>query len=167
MKSVKILSVSKEGTFISVMKELTDDNNNVTINQHFIPEDAFEWRAAEFGIMDKDELIDMVLYEPYLDNSSQLYDFDDKAKALTAHRNKIGTAKNKLKPGGTNDSAHYTSIKNNMVFDLGAIEVKAEKVDRIFELKNRAVQAIVQAPNIVTRVDNLRQMLSQPNVHGG
>jgi hypothetical protein len=33
---------------------------------HIFPKDTLEWRAAEYGVADADELLDLILHEPHL-----------------------------------------------------------------------------------------------------
>lgn len=37
--------------------------------QHTFPGEAFEWRAAEYGLTDPVEILDVILHEPYQDTS--------------------------------------------------------------------------------------------------
>lgn len=53
---------------------------------HIIPEDTFEWRAAEYGIDDPDELLEVVLYEPYLDREDPLEHPDSVVNAPSRQR---------------------------------------------------------------------------------
>lgn len=82
---------------------------------YVFPKDMLEWRAAEYGISDVDELLDMVLHEPHLPETPDrddaalraglvtstttdaepitLFNARSTADALTAHRLRIADTK--------------------------------------------------------------------------
>jgi hypothetical protein len=82
---------------------------------HAFPTDTLEWRAAEYGLTDIDEILDMILHEPHLPDEPDrddaaaragfvtstrpnaepitLFNARSSADALTAHRLRITDAK--------------------------------------------------------------------------
>lgn len=62
--------------------EVTEDGLTRRI-AHALPEDTLEWRSAEYGIDDPAELLEMVLYEPYLPPEDPLAEPDSLTNAGT------------------------------------------------------------------------------------
>lgn len=75
--------------------ELTDDAGITRRIAHVIPETTFEWRVAEYDLdpSDGDTLLNMVLYEPYLENvptqGSPLWNSPTIKVARQLHLNRI------------------------------------------------------------------------------
>jgi len=165
MKSVKILSVSKDGAIISVFKEITNDDNTVEINQHMFSEETLEWRAAEYDTTDQDALIDLIIYSPYMDQSEPgLYDYPNSAAAKNSHGANIISIKARLRPPGPDNSAqHYQTIKGHSHFDPEAIELKRGHVTKTFDMMNATPKP---EQNDKTRIDKLRQQLADHSPNG-
>lgn len=53
-------------------QDIEPDNGDAYPWYHLFPDDIFEWRCAEYGIDhdDTDTLLDVVLFEPYLDHGA-------------------------------------------------------------------------------------------------
>lgn len=160
MKSMEVLSCTKQGNILRVVKEITNDDNSKELQLHIMREDTLEWRAAEYDIdpEDRDTLIDMVIYEPYLDpNDSQLYSCADRFEAKTKCLEKIRAKKNQLRrpsdasikkvgsQRGTltvpeeywDERDPYDAIMEESVIDRQAIEIKKRHVDLTFQLRDR------------------------------
>ena len=70
MKTLDILSVSFNETsgLIEVAKRIVNDDDSVEFaGQSFHPE-TIEWWAAAYGIDDPEELVELVIIEPHIDN---------------------------------------------------------------------------------------------------
>ncbi|HEY9659112.1 MAG TPA: hypothetical protein V6C65_11715, partial [Allocoleopsis sp.] len=83
MKAVTVLSATLVDDLIHVVKEFIEDDDTVSLNLHIFARDTIEWRAAEYDIdpeTDFDTLINIVLFEPFVDNKP-LYAHDDKVSA--------------------------------------------------------------------------------------
>jgi len=52
--------------------------------QHAIPQVAFEWRAAEYGLTDPAEILDVILHEPYQEADVPTLPPSVKARSLKA-----------------------------------------------------------------------------------
>jgi len=153
MKSMRIFSVidkPEEGT-IHVVKEVTNDDDSLDYIFHIMPKDIFEWRSVEYGISDLDELIDIVLHEPYVDALNPI------EHSVTEVRNKVRNNISDLKSRMVNKQKHtpteaittmrqrgmdeiYISgatddhsliIKEICLFDDKVIRVKGQHIDNI------------------------------------
>jgi hypothetical protein len=62
---------------------------------HIFPLDTLEWRAAEYGIAhtDVDQLLDLVLHEPYLTDEPVVHTAASPAAARVIHLDRIAAAK--------------------------------------------------------------------------
>lgn len=188
MTTIKILSVEKNDNLISVFKEITDDEGNVSINQHMFTEDTVEWRAAEYGIRDMDKVIDIILYEPFTttEEFGSIYDFESREKALEAHSKIITDKKEAMRklavtnPVGTkltgaakslankldeNDNqAHeifYDQIKEACLFDEENLAIKTEHILSVFEAKSEEAKT-KNTKRETPRGERLRSLLTQP-----
>jgi hypothetical protein len=95
-----------------VVHHIDQDGNG---SGYVFPKDTLEWRAAEYGLTDVDEILDMVLHEPHLPDEPDrddaalragmvtssrpdaepitLFNATSTTDALTAHRLRIADAK--------------------------------------------------------------------------
>lgn len=114
---------------------------------HCFPKDIFEWRAAEYGIdpNDMDTLIDIVLAEPFLEESDflpgeGLFDAPQRDVAREAHKSRCAKGKLRGRITTRGKIAHKDGILHKLrtesFMDKEVIEVKREHVDR----QRKAVQ---------------------------
>ncbi len=70
---IRLLSVERKGEMIEVQRELLFADGSTMNGKHVFPQDTLEWRAAEYEIdpADTDTLLDMVLWEPLLDEDDE------------------------------------------------------------------------------------------------
>lgn len=120
---------------------------------HVFPKDTLEWRAAEYGISDVAELLDIVLHEPYLpdvpdrDDAAArvglvtsagpeaepitLFNAPSTADAVAAHRLRIADVKRRhtrvVPPANGKDP--LAVIKADHGIDTSRLRAKREAVD--------------------------------------
>lgn len=140
---------------------VTYDDGTTKRVAHVMPEDIFEWRVAEYDIDpdDRDTLLELVLYEPYLDNLSSddprlLINAESIATARTAHLERVRGKKGKGRVRTRNRRAPELAVtragpgervlldavddpltplevlKREMPIDPGIVAVKRENVNR-------------------------------------
>lgn len=184
MKSVRVLCATKSDKGdIRVVKEVEDDDGNLSLNLHIFHEETLEWHAAQLGYdpeTELDKVLDLVLYEPFFPSGySDLYKFDDIASAKAELEGHVSDAKIRLKPtekpgrATINDlrsriDSEYISeaeplaeIKRLSVVDRKAYEVKREIIDRQVEaVRNERSK---QAGPPVDRIEALRLRLRDAN----
>lgn len=120
--------------------------------QHTFPKEILEWRAAEYGLTDPAEILDVVLHENYQDTAPPalppsvktapvtvaaavadqhgptLQEATSTAAARTAHRSRIAA----VKAGSvriTDPDGLLPHIHGNHGMDPGRVRTKAERVD--------------------------------------
>jgi hypothetical protein len=120
---------------------------------YVFPKDSLEWRAAEYGLTDADEILDIVLHEPYLPDAPDrddaaaraglvtstgpeaepitLLNATSTADAATAHRLRIADAKRRsgriAPPGKGKDPLDV--IRANHGIDAERVRAKREAID--------------------------------------
>lgn len=120
---------------------------------YVFPKDSLEWRAAEYGLADVDEILDIVLHEPYLPDAPDrddaaaraglvtstgpeaepitLLNATSTADAATAHRLRIADAKHRsariAPPGKSKDPLDV--IRANHGIDAERVRAKREAID--------------------------------------
>lgn len=120
---------------------------------HIFPKDTLEWRAAEYGITDIDELLDMILHEPHLPDfpdrddaalraglvtstrpdaeAVTLFNAAATSDALAAHRLRIAGAKKTrarvVPPGKGRDPLDVIRAQHGIT--AAGVRAKAELVD--------------------------------------
>lgn len=98
MQSFEVLAArySNRNKCIEVVKEITNDDGSTELMLHLFAPDILECRAAEYGVDDPDELVEMVLWEPYMQSIPLLEVTASTAAQL--HRGQRATAKAALSP---------------------------------------------------------------------
>lgn len=149
MKSLEVLSakLNEETGFIEVIKLITNDDDTTEFAGHSIHPETLEWWAAVYGINNKDELIDMILFEPYVENVSPMTMTE--AEARTVHQGRINTFKSTFnktvsrvrstelikKSEVDNQYATqedpYEFIKRVSPFDVKVVDVKKNHINNI------------------------------------
>lgn len=71
-----VLIADPKGNYWALSATVTHDDGRIEHGGYVIPVDVFEWRAAEYDTEDKDELLEILLYERWLnsDESDELMD---------------------------------------------------------------------------------------------
>lgn len=162
MKSFKVLgaSVNPATGFIEVVKELTADDNTVSLNLHTFHPECLEWKAAELGLTDPDEIIDGILHEPFFEDVQPLQLSEEDARTL--FRTRLSDAKTRLtnstprnvvaikaalRNAGVDqrhidaiDNEPFQVIRNACLFDAEVIVVKQEHIHSV-----RSAYAIARA----------------------
>ncbi len=177
MKSLEVLSatLNPETGFIEVIKLITNDDDTTEFAGHSIHPETLEWWSAVYGIEDKDELIDMVLFEPYVENVSPMTMTEEEAR--TVHQQRISSFKQKHNKAvskarstqlirasevdnkyATQDDP-YDFIKESAPFDAEVIEVKRTHINNIRNGNLAAKDK--QAADGKTRKDVLRSKLDR------
>lgn len=129
-----------DGTNYWVLKtEITNDDGSFYPMWYRFPEDIFEHRAAEHGIMDKDKLLEFILYERHIEGLSLKEAIDTKLM-LTKIKAKKGKGKIKTRHRHDHESpvalgvvlvdakqhqlTPLETLKKEMLLDLEHIKVK-------------------------------------------
>jgi hypothetical protein len=96
MRSVRVVSArhNTEAGRVEVAKEVTHDDGTVEWNCHSFSTETLEWRAAELDLTDVNTVIDTLLYEPFVEETTaeQLH----KPSARTQHVARAAQAKTTL-----------------------------------------------------------------------
>ncbi len=180
MKSIEVLSaiLNEETGFIEVIKLITNDDDSTEFAGHSIPLETMEWWSAVYGIEDQDELIDIILYEPYVENVSPMQMSEKDAR--DSHRSKITAFKEKNhKPISKSKAAiairnsnvdnkyaddapedPYQFIKDACPFDAEVIEIKKQHIQRIREENEKSRSKL--NPNRLGRKDELLKRMAGP-----
>lgn len=99
--SVVLTDVQQTDNSITVMREITLNDGSVVSGKHVFPLDTLEWRAAEYGIdpADTETLIDIVIYEPFLDDPDDpgmlLYEAPSVDEARDYHLDRVRAVKDR------------------------------------------------------------------------
>ena len=98
MQSFRVVSAvfDAEHDRIEVVKEITEDDGTTNLNLHTFHPETLEWKAAEYGIEDLDELLDIVMHEPYMGDSNSLK--VTAAEATQNIRTSLAAARTKFEP---------------------------------------------------------------------
>lgn len=155
MKSFSVLAarLDQNTNKIEVVKEVTNDDNTVILNLHIFPIGILESKSAELEIEDLDELIDIVLYEPFYEEGLSSFQMTAE-ESRNIHRERIAGIKNKstfrvnghdvakskarMQVAGVNqkyvDAANdnpYELIKRECPFDREVIKVSREYIEGV------------------------------------
>lgn len=169
MKSFRVLSATTnpETGFIEVVKEITADDNSTSLNLHTFHPEALEWRAAELGLSNPDEVIDGILHEPFFDEDIQSFQLsaeDAQTKfratlAATKARVANGSLRNpvaikaQLRSAGVAqryidavDNDPLQVIRGACPFDPEVITAKREHTDKVRAAAALAKERAPEAP---------------------
>lgn len=108
MKAVRILATyhNEELRRFEVVKEITNDDDSVELNLHVFPESCLEWKAAEYNIDAVDDVIDVILFEPFEDPVDHMSMSAEEAR--TKHLSKVLQRKQAL---GSDKKANQVSAR--------------------------------------------------------
>jgi len=127
---------------------------------HVVPLDILEWRSAEYGIDDPDELIDIVLAEPWIRDGHDhthprsLHNADSIDDARNWHRERVADVKARHR--FTGPAAVRQRIRNESPMHPEAIAIKQEWVGEIRRQARAGRQAATPPGD---RVEELRRRL--------
>jgi hypothetical protein len=189
MKSFRVLSASVNSStgLVEVVKEITADDNSVSYNLHVFHPETVEWKAAELGLSDVDEIIDGILHEPFFADVEPMQ--QSTADARTIFRSRLADAKVRLAnltprnavaikaalgvagvaqryiDAVDNDPAQV--IRNACPFDAEVIAAKQEHTDRVraVTMDRQATPQEVLTPS--ARAARLRERLSTMPINEG
>lgn len=174
LKSVDTKTLDNGVRLIVLEQELTLDDGTTIRGRHVFPDDALEWRAAEYDIdpADTDTLLDMVLWEPHLPEPDQpellLHDAPDIASAREYHLKRVADRKGKgAKPpqAGPPDPVRSQVVALSRM-NPRALELKKVLVDegRKARGKERAMLARMATEQVTEaeRVARLEAVLTRP-----
>jgi hypothetical protein len=149
-----------------------DEDQQVWAEQggHCFPKDIFEWRAAEYGIdpTDMDTLIDIVLSEPFLEDSDfppgeGLFDAPDISLAREAHKSRCARGKLRGRITTRGKIAHKDGIlfkmRTESLMDKEVIDVKKEHVRRQRQSVVPSQMKMMSASSGEQRATELRKAL--------
>lgn len=119
MQSFRVISVvyDEENGRIEVVKEITEDDGSTSLNLHTFNPETLEWKAAEYDIADVDELFDIVMHEPFIDDVRPLQLDKQAAKSLVRARVaalKAGATSTKLDGRAAATPAEKTTLRNRL-----------------------------------------------------
>lgn len=132
--------------------QITYQNKAGEVRNHLFPKATLEWRAAEYGLDDVDEILDIILHEPYAPPEQSaaplsllaapaktvsrptpritLYTAESTAQARDAHRQRIADVKTNdariSPPKGADPLDH---IRRNHGITPDGLRAKREQVD--------------------------------------
>lgn len=134
--------VAKDGRghWVIQMQRIYDEipaNGNPKIEEgvYVVPEDAFEWRAAEYGIdpLDINTLVDIILAEPFIEAAEDippLFTAESIAEARRIHLSRCSEAKLKHRISTRGDAHPLQELKGNVLMNIEAVKLKSEIVAR-------------------------------------
>lgn len=181
MRSFRILSAvyNPASDHLEVAKELTDDDGSTSLCLHIIHPETLEWHAAEYDIDDVDELVELVLHEPFIEDVQPLSIGLEEAK--TRIRARVLEAKtrlaspivkdkeehkNRLRAAGVDskyveaaDEEPLDVIKQHCPFDGEVVAVKREHVAKIRNSMVAQEGMVAQKLSSSERVAALRRNL--------
>jgi len=98
MRSVTIVSAHYNAArqHVEVVKEIEDDDGSTSFMLHVFPAGALEQRAAEYGTMNLSEALDIILWEPHMDEPYSPLQVD----SITAHTEWIPAIQSKAQQLG-------------------------------------------------------------------
>lgn len=93
MRSLEIISAlfNEETGYVEVAKEIVNDDGTVEFAGHSFHPETVEWIGAVYDTKDMNEIIDLILYEPYVENVDPITMSASEAKIK--HKNLISTFK--------------------------------------------------------------------------
>lgn len=174
LKVTDVTPVSSEqsGNVITVHTELTMEDGSTVSGKHVFPADTLEWRAAEYDLdpTDLDTLLDIVLYEPFLEEPDQpeltLHDAPSVEEARAYHLQRVEKVKKKAtkaRRGGVDPVREQ--IKASAAMQPEAIGLKKAFIGKMREAR-RSENAMRQLPD-PERLGMLRRALDPPTTREG
>lgn len=144
MQSVDILSTTKDGDIIRVVKQVKDDDGRTFLELHTFNDETVEWRMAEYGVTDPLEAIDIILYSPYLDHDEpQLYDYPTVEEARTKIKDKIKKVKDKVKKPKPETPSNPNNPKVAGLTEASVTANLLAGIDDEYKSDDHPIQAIV------------------------
>lgn len=176
---VDIVSAEKVDGYIQIIKEITDDDSNVSLNTHLMREDTVEWRAAEYGFdpeTEWDDLINFLVYEPFFPPGTKLlYDYDTQAEAKAGVMQSTNNVMEQLAPPPpevqplvmngerTRKEETYEVLKTLAIVGIEELEMKAGYIRKVFDSVKQSQRQTAQSST--PRGEDLRKVLEGLDGH--
>jgi len=114
MQSFRVLSAvyDAENDRIEVVKEITEDDATTSLNLHTFAPETLEWKAAEYAIDDPDELVEIILHEPFMEDVRSLQLTPEDARDQV--RQRVAETKVRLTPAVTNGKLSVLATKSRL-----------------------------------------------------
>lgn len=173
MRSMEIISAiqDEEHGYIVVAKEITNDDGSTEFAGHSFYPESVEWIGAVYNTKDMDEIIDLILYEPYVENVDPTLMSATEAK--TKHKELIDKFKTEKKDKQFNKSRAVQAIRNSEVpnvFADAAVEDAYEVIKRLcpidddlFEAKKEHADRVRQQRRAGKQVPTKEEKLKKIN----
>lgn len=182
MRSLEIISAvhNEEHGYIVVAKQITNDDGSIEFAGHSFYPESVEWIGAVYDTKDMDEIIDLILYEPYVDNIDPMLMTATEAKIK--HKNLINTFKAVKKDKTFKKSDAIQAIRDSEIpneFADAALDNPYDVIkelcpidDDLFEAKKEHANRVRQqrkqnAKKILTKEQKLSALRERKNPRSG
>lgn len=152
-----------------IQKTIEHDGGNIEEGVFIFPEDALEWRAAEYGIdpQDRDTLFDMIIAEFFIladdGTGPSLYDAENTDDARVAHLERITRAKLRHRISTRGKNHPSVAVKGEFLMDEEALDLKRQIVnqhrERVHNQRKQHLMSLVSDERRTKRLDDLRRTL--------
>lgn len=157
-----LVGVPNGPNYWMVSTEVVEDNGARYKQAHRFPEDIFEHRAAEHGIVDTDQLIEIVLYETHAPAKSfdEAIDTDSMLERIKARKNggKIATRNRYPHEGSSTIVAHPNTILVDAYLDL-LLPLDVLKREMLLDFEHIEVKRTIHRRRVAVH----REMRSAPS----
>lgn len=160
---------TRDGNVIVMYREIVGDDGSIVRGRHVMPEDTLEWRAAEYEIDpgDFDTLLDMVLWEPFVEEvpGTGLFDAPTVTNAREAAMDRVAAVRGS-RPGvrpkaqQADDTEARELVRGMILMNPEAIAMKRENVRRARNQIASEKRALAAAKSEEKRVEELRRALN-------
>lgn len=144
MKSIQLMGATFNSAEnrVEVVKMIINDDDTTELNLHSISVDTLEWRAAELGTDNITELLDVILYEPFVDEPNDRTDIVGKVRrmkqSLNSKPQNKAAHKDALRQAGVHqryvdavDDDPYAVLAEHCHFDAQVIAMKAQQLTQM------------------------------------
>lgn len=160
MKSFTVLAAHYDevNDRMEVVKEITADDGTTSLNLQIFHPDTLEWRAAVYGIDDHNELIDLIVHEPFMEDINPLHKSLEETRTL--YKTRIAAAKAKFK---TNGRAVRVLASMDIKAKLSAAGVARKYVDAVSVDPYEAIRASckIDKDSLKEKQDHIKEVRRQ------